>query len=72
MTSPIFFFQKHTYILTYLKKAKEKNLISCLNRDDCEFLIICTFFYKLVYNFLTEKDSKFFYLQNLFIKMISF
>jgi hypothetical protein len=45
------------------KFCKEKNLVSCLNRNDCEFLIIHTFFYKFAYNFLTEKDSNFFSLQ---------
>jgi hypothetical protein len=46
MTSSIFSPQKHTYILSYLKEliflnnfCKEKKLLSCLNRDDCEFLI---------------------------------
>jgi hypothetical protein len=49
--------------------CKEKKLLLGLNRDDCEFLI---HIYKFVCNFLTEKDSKFFSLQNLFRKIISF
>jgi hypothetical protein len=81
MTSSNFFPQKLTYILAYFKEliflnnfCKEKNLLSCLNRDDCEFLISNTyvlFFYKFAYNFLTEKDRKFFSLQNLFRKISS-
>jgi hypothetical protein len=50
MTSSFFFFQKHTYILAYLKRVnfseqmlERKNLLSFLNRDDCEFLIILFF-----------------------------
>jgi hypothetical protein len=53
MTPSIFFSQKHLYFGIFKKKlnkfGKEKNLISCLNRDDCEFLIIGTFFYKFAY-----------------------
>jgi hypothetical protein len=43
-------------------------MLSCLNHDDWEFLVIL-FFYKFAYNFLTEKDSNFFSLQNLFRKI---
>jgi hypothetical protein len=45
------FFSRNTYKyfgifkeLIFLNKfCKEKNLLSCLNRDDCEFLIILFF-----------------------------
>jgi hypothetical protein len=64
------FFSPETYLYFGVFK-KKRNLLSCLNRDDCEFLIIL-FFYKFAYNFLTEKDSNFFSLQNLFRKISSF
>jgi hypothetical protein len=63
-----------TDILAYLKRTNFSEqilyLLSCLNRDDCEFFIIL--FYKFAYNFFTKTECNFFSLQNLFRKISSF
>jgi hypothetical protein len=56
MTSANFFSPKKTFILAYLKEliflnkfCEEKNLLSGLNRDDCESLIILFYTYFIIF-----------------------